>query len=75
MAGCKSSVRYKVHKNVDSQIGPPLDVDMHREGLRSIPLKPITPRSPQIPWMIPSAVRRLDSDCDAMRVAWKNHSQ
>jgi hypothetical protein len=57
-AGCKRLVRYKVHKNVDSRFEPSLDVDVHREELRSIPLKPITPRHPRILWMIRLIARR-----------------
>jgi len=63
MVGCRKSVRYKLHKNVDSQIGPPLDVEMHREESPSIPMKPNYPKAPRTLWMIRPTARRMRANC------------
>src|ERR1017187_5032647 len=62
--GCKSSVRYKVHKNVDRQFEPSLDLDVHREELRSGPMTPTTPRHTRTLLTIRRTLRRMHTHCD-----------
>ncbi len=60
---CKSSVRHKVHKYVDSQIKPPLDLDAHGVEPRSIPMKTDYPKAPRTLWMIRPIPRRTHASC------------